>query len=136
MGNAEWTGVPLSAILERAGLKSTALDVIFEGADQGEIKDDPKSPGEIHFARSLPVAKARNGNILLAYKMNGADLAPAHCFPVRVIVPGWYGMASVKWLTRIVVTDKTFDGFFRLFNTAIGNGRMAHPPSGPSRKCA
>ncbi|MDQ6663164.1 MAG: sulfite oxidase [Acidobacteriota bacterium] len=113
MGNAEWTGVPLGAILEKAGLKSNAVDVMFEGADQGEIKDDPKSPGEIHFARSLPVAKARNGNVLLAYKMNGADLSPAHGFPVRVIVPGWYGMASVKWLARIVVTDKPFDGFFQ-----------------------
>jgi len=113
VGNAEWVGVPLGAVLEKAGLKSNAVDVVFEGADQGEIKDDPKSPGEIHFARSLPMAKARNGNVLLAYKMNGADLSPAHGFPVRVIVPGWYGMASVKWLARIVVTDKRFDGFFQ-----------------------
>lgn len=113
MGNAEWTGVPLNAILEKAGLKSDAVDVMFEGADQGEIKEDPKSPGEIHFARSLPMAKARTENILLAYKMNGADLSPSHGFPVRAIVPGWYGMASVKWLTRIVVTDKPFQGFFQ-----------------------
>jgi DMSO/TMAO reductase YedYZ molybdopterin-dependent catalytic subunit len=113
MGNAEWTGVPLTAVLEKAGLKPSAVDVIFEGADQGEIKDDPKSPGEIHFARSLPMTKARNGNVLLAYKMNGADLSPAHGFPVRVVVPGWYGMASVKWLARIVVGEKPFEGFFQ-----------------------
>lgn len=113
MGNAEWTGVPLSVILEKAGLKSNGVDVMFEGADQGQIKEDPKSPGEIHFARSLPVAKARDGDVLLAYKMNGADLSPAHGFPVRLIVPGWYGMASVKWLARVVVTDKPFDGFFQ-----------------------
>jgi DMSO/TMAO reductase YedYZ molybdopterin-dependent catalytic subunit len=113
MGNAEWTGVPLSAILEKAGLKSDAVDVVFEGTDRGEIKDDPKSPGEIHFARSLPVAKARKGDVLLAYKMNGADLSPAHGYPVRAIVPGWYGMASVKWLARIVVTGKPFEGFFQ-----------------------
>jgi DMSO/TMAO reductase YedYZ molybdopterin-dependent catalytic subunit len=113
MGNAEWTGVPLTAVLEKAGLKPSAVDVIFEGADQGEIKDDPKSPGEIHFARSLPITKARNGNVLLAYKMNGADLSPAHGFPVRVVVPGWYGMASVKWLARIVVGEKPFEGFFQ-----------------------
>jgi DMSO/TMAO reductase YedYZ molybdopterin-dependent catalytic subunit len=112
-GNAEWTGVPLSAVLEKAGVKSGAVDVIFEGADQGEVKDEPKSPGEIHFARSLPIEKARSGNILLAYKMNGADLPRSHGYPCRVVVPGWYGMASVKWLARIVVTDKPFDGFFQ-----------------------
>ena len=113
MGNAEWTGVPLNAILEGAGLKPNAVDVMFEGADEGEIKDDPKSPGEIHFARSLPIAKARGGDVVVAYKMNGAELSPAHGFLVQLVVPGWYGMASIKWLTRIVVTDKPFDGFFQ-----------------------
>ncbi|MDP9170859.1 MAG: sulfite oxidase [Acidobacteriota bacterium] len=113
VSNAEWTGIPLSAVLERAGVKAGAVDVIFEGADRGEIAADPKSPGEIHFARSLPMARARTGNVLLAYKMNGADLSAAHGFPVRVVVPGWYGMASVKWLARIVVTDKPFEGFFQ-----------------------
>ena len=112
-GNAEWTGVPLSAILEKAGVKPSAVDVMFEGADEGEISDEPKSPGAIRFAHSVPIAKARNGNVLLAYKMNGAELSPAHGFPVRAIVPGWYGMASVKWLTRIVVSEKPFDGFFQ-----------------------
>ncbi len=112
-GNAEWTGVPLAAILEKAGVKTNAVDVVLEGADQGEIRDDPKSPGEVRFARGLPISKARDGNVLLVYKMNGADLSPAHGFPVRAIVPGWYGMASVKWISRIVVTDKPFDGFFQ-----------------------
>ncbi len=112
-GNAEWTGVPLRAVLEKAGLKSNAVDVMFEGEDRGEITDDPKSPGEIHFARSLPISKARDGDVLLAFKMNGAELSAAHGFPVRAIVPGWYGMASVKWLSRIVVTEKPFEGFFQ-----------------------
>ena len=112
-GNAEFTGVPLTALLERVGILSTAVDVMFEGADHGEIEDEPRSPGDIHFARSVPVATARSGDVLLAYKMNGADLTRSHGFPVRVVVPGWYGMASVKWLTRIVVTDKPFDGFFQ-----------------------
>ena len=112
-GNAEFTGVPLTALLERVGILSTAVDVIFEGADHGEIEDEPSSPGDIHFARSVPVATARAGDVLLAYKMNGADLTRSHGFPVRVVVPGWYGMASVKWLKRIVVTDKPFDGFFQ-----------------------
>jgi len=112
-GNAEFTGVPLAAVLERVGMLSTAVDVMFEGADHGEIEDQPASPGDIHFARSVPVATARAGDVLLAYKMNGADLTRSHGFPVRVVVPGWYGMASVKWLTRIVVTDKPFEGFFQ-----------------------
>lgn len=111
-GNAEWTGVPLTAVLDKAGLASNAVDIVFEGADQGEIRDEPKSPGEIHFARSLPVGKARNGNVLLAYKMNGENLTPTHGYPVRVVVPGWYGMASIKWLARIAVTNKPFEGFF------------------------
>ena len=112
-GNAEWTGVPLKAVLEKAGLREGAVEVILEGTDKGEIKEDPKSPGEIHFARSLPVSKARNGDVLLAFKMNGADLTGKHGAPVRAIVPGWYGMASVKWLNRIIVTDKPFEGFFQ-----------------------
>ena len=112
-GNAEFTGVPLTAVLKRVGMLSTAVDVMFEGADHGEIEDEPASPGDIHFARSVPVSTARAGDVLLAYKMNGADLTGSHGFPVRVVVPGWYGMASVKWLKRIVVTDKPFDGFFQ-----------------------
>ena len=112
-GNVEWTGVPLAAVLQRVGLKSGAVDVMFEGADHGEIKDEPKSPGDIHFAHSIPVSTARTGDVLLAYKMNGADLSKGHGYPVRVVVPGWYGMASVKWLHRLVITDHPFDGFFQ-----------------------
>ncbi len=112
-GNAEYTGVPLAALLARVGVLPTAVDVIFEGADFGQITDAPASPGEIHFAHSIPVATARAGQVLLAYRMNGADLTRSHGFPVRVVVPGWYGMASVKWLTRIVVADRPFQGFFQ-----------------------
>ncbi len=113
VGNAEWTGVPLSALLERAGVRPGAVEVVFEGADQGELKDDPKSPGPIRFARSLPMAKVRGDTILLAHKMNGAALTPAHGFPVRAVVPGWYGMASVKWLAKVTVADRPFLGFFQ-----------------------
>src|SRR5262249_47338131 len=109
VNNAEWTGVPLAAVLDRAGLKSDAVDVVCEGADAGELRgtrDESKSPGKIHYARGLPLDKARKPEVLLAYKMNGAALPAAHGFPVRLLVPGWYGMASVKWLRRIVVTDR------------------------------
>jgi len=113
VSNAEWTGVPLAAILNRAGIKAGSVEVILEGADSGEIKKEPVSPGKIHFARSLPLAKALMPEVILAHSMNGEPLSASHGFPVRAIVPGWYGMASVKWLTRIVVTDETFRGYFQ-----------------------
>lgn len=113
VGNAQWTGVPLAAMLERVRVKANAVDVVFEGADHGQITNAPKSPGDIHFSRSLPIAKAKSGDVMLAYMMNGAELSKSHGFPVRVIVPGWYGMASVKWLARLIVTDQPFDGFFQ-----------------------
>lgn len=116
VSNAEWTGVPLAAILDRAGLKSDAVEVIAEGADAGELpgnREEPKTPGKIPYARSLPIDKARQPEVLLATRMNGVDLPAAHGFPVRLLVPGWYGMASVKWLKRLVVTDRPFQGYFQ-----------------------
>jgi DMSO/TMAO reductase YedYZ molybdopterin-dependent catalytic subunit len=115
VGNAEWTGVPLATLLDRAGVKPGAVEVVLEGADAGAVNDDPKSPGPIHFARSVPLAVARDG-VLLAHAMNGAPLPQAHGFPLRAVVPGWYGMASVKWLTRVVVTDRPFQGFWQTFD--------------------
>jgi DMSO/TMAO reductase YedYZ molybdopterin-dependent catalytic subunit len=119
VGNAEWTGVPLAAVLERAGLRPAAAEVVLEGADRGEVTSDPRPAGPIPFARSLPLAKARQDEVLLAFRMNGADLPPAHGFPVRAIVPGWYGMASVKWLTRLIVTDAPFQGFWQTTDYSI-----------------
>jgi len=117
VSTAEWTGVALSKLLERAGLKSSALEIIFEGADRGQL-EDPKAPrGEIHFARSIPLEKARD--VVLAYKMNGGDLPPEHGFPVRAIVPGWYAVASVKWLQRIIVTDRPFNGYYQTLDYAF-----------------
>ncbi len=113
VGNAIWKGVPLAAILERAGIRKGAVEVVLEGADNGEITKEPKSPGKIHFARSLPLPKAISREVILAHTMNGERLPPAHGFPIRAIVPGWYAMASVKWLRRIVVTDKPFRGYFQ-----------------------
>jgi DMSO/TMAO reductase YedYZ molybdopterin-dependent catalytic subunit len=112
VGNAEWTGVPLDAVLERAGVRQGAVEVILEGADHGERKEEPRSPGSIPFARSIPIAKART-DVLLAYRMNGVDLPPAHGYPLRAVVPGWHGVASVKWLTRVVVADRRFVGYFQ-----------------------
>jgi DMSO/TMAO reductase YedYZ molybdopterin-dependent catalytic subunit len=111
VGNAEWTGVPLSSLLERAGVTSSAREIIFEGVDHGQL-DDPKAPrGDFNFARSIPIEKA--SDVLLAYKMNGVDLPAENGFPVRAIVPGWYAVASVKWVQRIIVTDKPFNGYYQ-----------------------
>jgi DMSO/TMAO reductase YedYZ molybdopterin-dependent catalytic subunit len=124
VGNAEWTGVPLAEVLKRAGVKSNAVEVVFEGADRGTL-DAPltKSPGEISFARSLPLSKAKHPDVLLAYQMNGRDLPVAHGYPLRVIVPGWYGMASVKWLARIIVSEQPFLGYFQMLSYTIWRRR-------------
>lgn len=112
VGVAEWGGVPLAAILDRAGVEPGAAEVILEGADSGALTDPMQTPGVIPYARSLPLAKAR-ADVLLAWEMNGRPLTPEHGFPVRAIVPGWYGMASVKWLRRVVVAREPFRGYFQ-----------------------
>ena len=113
VGTAEWTGVPLAAVLEMAKVKKGAIEVILQGADTGEIAEEPTSPGAIAFERSLPLAKAMRPEVLVAYKMNGKDLTREHGFPVRAVVGGWYGMASVKWLNKVTVTAAPFDGFWQ-----------------------
>src|SRR6476620_4734533 len=117
VSTAEWTGVPLSVLLDRATLNSNACEVVLEGADRGILEDPKSPPGELKFARSVPLEKARR-DVLLAYKMNGEDLPPEHGFPVRAIVPGWYAMPSVKWLQRIIVTDRPFNGYYQTLEYA------------------
>jgi len=121
VGNAEWIGVPLSILLDRAKVKPAAREVILEGADRGKL-EDPKSPaGDLNFARSIPLEKAND--VLLAYKMNDVDLPPEHGFPLRAIVPGWYAMASIKWLQRIIVTDRPFNGYYQTLDYAFWKRR-------------
>jgi DMSO/TMAO reductase YedYZ molybdopterin-dependent catalytic subunit len=126
VGNAEWTGVPLSAVLDQVGIKSDAVEVVLEGHDKGEVQEEPKSPGEIFFARSVPIEKARR-DVLLAYQMNGQDLSPNHGFPVRALVLGWYGMASVKWLKRILIVDRPFAGYFQTLDYSYFESRQGLP---------
>jgi DMSO/TMAO reductase YedYZ molybdopterin-dependent catalytic subunit len=105
VSTAEWTGVPLRDLLPQAALKPSAREIVFHGADRGF------DGGIEHtFSRSLTVAEAMREDVLLAYAMNGAPLLPQHGAPLRLVVPGWYGMASVKWLERIEVIDTAFDG--------------------------
>ena len=122
VSTAEWTGVRLSTLLDRASPKPNACEVILEGADGGMLEDPKSPPGELKFARSIPLEKARR-DVLLAYKMNGDDLPPEHGFPVRAIVPGWYAMASVKWLQRIIVTDRPFTGYYQTLDYAYWEKR-------------
>lgn len=126
VGNANWTGVLLRDVLERAGVREDALEVILEGADEGEIKEPPRPAGPIHYARSLPVAKAR-ADVLLALELNGEPLTPSHGFPLRAVVPGWFGMASVKWLERIVVSTTPFEGYYQSIDYAYWTRRDGLP---------
>ena len=130
VGNACWTGVPLSALLKRAKIKSNAIEVILEGADEGEVDKTPKPAGKISFCRSLPLGKAQ-ADVLLAYEMNGEKLSATHGFPLRAIVPGWYAMASVKWLRRIIVTDKQFNGFYQSLDYTYWDRSGALPTLAP-----
>jgi DMSO/TMAO reductase YedYZ molybdopterin-dependent catalytic subunit len=106
VGTAEWTGTPLAPLLEEAGLSPEAVDVVFTGADHGVERGV-----EQDFARGLPLAEALRPETLLAWAMNGTPLPPQHGAPLRLVVPGWYGMAHVKWLTRIDVSTEPFTGF-------------------------
>jgi DMSO/TMAO reductase YedYZ molybdopterin-dependent catalytic subunit len=106
VGTAEWTGTPLAPILEEAGVLPDSLEVVFTGLDRG-IQGDV----EHTYERSLPLAEARRDEVLLAYAINGQPLPPQHGFPLRLVVPGWYGMTHVKWLRSITVVDEPFLGW-------------------------
>ena len=111
VGVAEWSGVPLREILHDAGVRPSAKEIVFEGADGGGGGVDRPIT---RFARSLPVGVALGSpDILIATAMNGAPLDSEHGAPARLIVPGWYGMASVKWLSRIEALDHPYRGPFQ-----------------------
>jgi DMSO/TMAO reductase YedYZ molybdopterin-dependent catalytic subunit len=109
VGTAEWRGAPLHSVLDRSSLGS-AVELLFRGADQGVPRDLGR---RIAYERSLPIDIAVGDDILVAYGMNGRPIPPEHGGPIRLIVPSWYGMASVKWLAEIRVLERPFDGFFQ-----------------------
>ena len=110
VSTAEWTGVRLAEVLDRAGIKSGAQGVVFRAADRARLK--PSGSGS-RFERSLTLDEVRASDVLLAYAMNGQALPIQHGYPLRVIVPGWYGVAAVKWLTDIEVVGHAFNGYFQ-----------------------
>jgi len=119
MGNARWHGVPLKAVLDKAGIQQGAKQVTFNGMD-GPVSD--KTPD---FVKALDIDHARDGEVMLAYGMNGEDLPVLNGFPLRLVVPGYYGTYWVKHLNEINVIDSVFDGFwmktaYRIPDTACG----------------
>jgi sulfane dehydrogenase subunit SoxC len=106
VGTAEWSGTPLAPLLQEAGVLDDAVEVVFTGLDrgvQGDVEHD--------YARSLPVEEALRDEMLLAWAVNGQALPPQHGFPLRLVVPGWYGMTHVKWLRSITVVNEPFHGW-------------------------
>ena len=106
IGTAEWTGTPLAPLLAEAGLEDGARELVFTGLDEG-VQGDVRQ----RYERSLTVDHAKRGELLLAWAMNGRPLLPQHGFPLRLIVPGWYGMTHVKWLAAITAVDEPFRGW-------------------------
>src|SRR6476620_5392075 len=127
MGNARWKGVPLKAVLDQAGLQAGAKQVAYSGFDGPVIDKTPK------FVKALDIDHARDGEVMIAYQMNGADLPVLNGFPIRMIVPGWYGTYWMKHLNEITVLDKDYDGFwmksaYRIPDTENG---MIEPGTAP-----
>jgi sulfane dehydrogenase subunit SoxC len=106
VGNAEWTGTPLRFLLEAAGPLASAVEVVFTGLDRGV-----QGGIEQQYERSLPLSEASRAEAIVAYAMNGQPLSPQHGYPLRLVIPGWYGMAHVKWLRSITFIDRPFRGY-------------------------
>jgi DMSO/TMAO reductase YedYZ molybdopterin-dependent catalytic subunit len=121
VGTADWTGVPLRDLVQDSGVDAGALEIVFSGTDHGVERGV-----EQDYQRALPLADALEEDVLLAYAMNGAPLPVQHGHPVRLVVPGWYGMAHVKWLREIRVVDEPFEGF----QNAVAY-RLRHGPDEP-----
>jgi DMSO/TMAO reductase YedYZ molybdopterin-dependent catalytic subunit len=122
VSEARWTGVPLAELLAEASPTCGSREVLFEGADRGPHRT---SSDEVPFARSMPLERALADDVLLAWEMNDRPISPRHGAPLRVIVPGSYAVASVKWLRRIEVLDRAFDGPFQLQDYQL-NGEPLH----------
>jgi DMSO/TMAO reductase YedYZ molybdopterin-dependent catalytic subunit len=130
VSTGRWRGVPLRSLLDRAGVRTTAREAVLVGADRGR---EPGLSGELSYEMSIEIQKALHPDTLLVDEMNGHPLSPSHGFPVRALVPGYYGMASVKWITRVDVIDHSFEGYFRTRAYAyIREGQRSSDPRVPA----
>jgi DMSO/TMAO reductase YedYZ molybdopterin-dependent catalytic subunit len=146
IGNARWAGTPLAPILKEAGVLDGGIEVVFWGTDEGEIERPDKIKFKQNFARSMSLADAIDPKNILCYEMNGAPLPPDNGFPLRLIAPGWYGIANAKWLKRIEVRDQRFETRFMgrdyvtvreedhngeivWVETSVGRARLASAPA-------
>ena len=130
ISNGRWRGVSLCDVLDRAGVRASARELLFRGADRGK---EPGVEGDLPYEMSIDIEKALHPDTLLVDEMNGQPLSPSHGFPVRAIVPGYYGMASVKWLTDITLLDAPFEGYFRTRAYAyIREGQRTREPKVPA----
>ncbi|HJQ97549.1 MAG TPA: sulfite oxidase [Candidatus Polarisedimenticolaceae bacterium] len=129
VATAEFEGVPLCRVLDRGNAGRGAREILFTGADSGAVADGR----QITFERSLPIDVARDPDVLVAWGMNGAPLDPHHGAPVRLVVPGWYGVASVKWLVGIRALAAPFAGYFQSENY-VYRGSPAFPDGTPIAK--
>ena len=124
VGTSEWTGTPLRNLLDEAGVLAGARDIVFTGLDRG-------LQGGVmqQYERSLSLADATRDEVMLAWAVNGVPLPPQHGFPLRLIVPGWYGMTSVKWLRAITVVDRGFEGYqqARAYHYRVADGETGQP---------
>jgi DMSO/TMAO reductase YedYZ molybdopterin-dependent catalytic subunit len=127
VGNVRWTGTPLAPLLRECGLYQRGIEVVFFGADEKTEKIREKDYLQ-NFARSLSVKDALRDDVILAYEMNGEPLPKEHGAPLRLVVPGWFGIAWVKWLTRIEVLDRRFMSKFmgRDYVTIRGEEKDGH----------
>jgi DMSO/TMAO reductase YedYZ molybdopterin-dependent catalytic subunit len=150
IGTAKWVGTPLAPLLQEAGVLDKGIEVVFFGSDEGE-EEVRQIKMKQNFARSMPLADALHPDNLLCYEMNGEPLPRPHGFPLRLIVPGWYGVANVKWLKRIEVRDTRFmnrfmgrdyvtireeqrDGDTVWMETSVGRARLKSVPAKVTRK--
>ena len=131
-GNGKWTGVPLKTVLEAAGVKAAARDIVFFGADHGEEEVEwrtQKYKVDYHFGRSLPREKALSAEPFLAWALNGQPLSKHQGAPLRLLVPGWYGVANVKWLAEIHPQAENYVGkyqsrWYRTVRTEMVDGEL------------
>ncbi len=131
LGNAKWTGIPLCHLLSMAKLRAGVRDIVFSGADSGPRAD---MPGTYHFIRSMPVQDVFEVNPVLAIYMNDQTIPYKHGFPLRLVVPGWYGMASVKWITSITAITSEFSGPFQKIDYVYLPQENSYEKAFPVRK--